>query len=40
MASEYIRYDDNRVYAIYYREYKTIYYNLQFNFRMKLIYII
>ena len=39
MIKKYIRYNKAEVYAVYYRAAKTIYYNVNFRGRVKLIII-
>ena len=40
MIRKYIRYNKAEVYAVYYRAAKTIYYNVNFRGRVKLIIIV
>ena len=40
MLIKYIRYDNTNVYALFYRSNRTLYYNLSFNSKTKIYYIL
>lgn len=40
MKIKYVKYNDCRVYALYYARQKTIYYNTEFNGKTKIYFLI
>lgn len=37
ITKKYIEYNDNKIYALFYKKTKTIYYNLCFTYKTKII---